>query len=83
MTNFLLTAERQVYRVEHMSTTNYPQPSFSRIGDSHYRVGLGQHSNLGTVWKNNWGSWSSMHNEGTPGPTAYSRIDAAWALINS
>lgn len=66
-----------------MSATNHPQPSFARIGEQHYRVGLGQHSNLGTVWKASDGTWKSMHNEGTPGPSRWSRIDAAWALINS
>jgi hypothetical protein len=67
--------------MEHMSSS-YPQPTFARIGDQHYRVGLGQHSNLGTVW-NVCGIWKTMHNEGTPGPSAHTRIDAAWALINS
>lgn len=64
-------------------STSYPQPTFARIGDQHYRVGLGQHSNLGTVWKTAGGVWKTMHNEGTPGPGAWTRIDAAWALINS
>lgn len=38
---------------------------------------------MGTVTKNDHGVWVTTHRDGTAGPGAWSRIDAAWALLNA
>lgn len=58
--------------------------SFSKRPEGGYTVKLPLSGLvLGTVVKNAFDVWQTTHSDGTPGPGAWSRIDAAWALINS
>ena len=67
-----------------MSKTNHPQPTFrtTKINRNEYWVHFSGLV-LGTVRKNEYGVWVTVHRDGTEGPGAWTRIDAAWALINS
>jgi len=64
------------------ATANTQKPTFTKTAHG-YNVNFGAHGSLGHVLKNEDGVWVTQHRDGTAGPGAWSRIDAAWALINS
>ena len=89
MTNCLLTSLNEKRIVEHMSSNPFTRarlvaeaPSFTSLRSGGYTVSYKGHV-LGTVVKSAAGIWISTHSDGTAGPGAWTRIDAAWALLNS